>query len=212
MRTSITSRASGAGALEARDLSVRLAGEARPILAGLDLAAGPGPDRWRPGQVGVWEDDSAARDRRPRPVAASGRGSRRRSVSTATRCLISIPVNDPVSSRPVSIAPMHSSSCRRSFRRSRRLGGSTVLPRCSTRRCRASGSTKLVDRRVVELSTGQRQRVALVATMAACPRPVLLDEPTAHLDDRGSEQLSDLLREGRAAGGSFSSPNRRAGG
>jgi len=46
------------------------------------------------------------------------------------------------------------------------------------------GLGSLMDRRVLELSSGERQRVALAAALAARRRPVLLDEPTAHLDAR----------------------------
>lgn len=52
----------------------------------------------------------------------------------------------------------------------------------------------LLNRRVTELSSGERQRVALAATLAGCPRPVLLDEPTAHLDAAGERVLVDLLK------------------
>ena len=65
------------------------------------------------------------------------------------------------------------------------------------------GVDVLAQRRITELSSGQRQRVALAAALAATPRPVLLDEPTAHLDFDGTERLAGLLTEARAAGGSF---------
>ena len=62
---------------------------------------------------------------------------------------------------------------------------------------------RLPSDRVTELSSGQRQRVALAAALAGCPRPVLLDEPTAHLDADGVRRLSALLVRGRELGGSF---------
>ncbi|MFC3860431.1 ABC transporter ATP-binding protein [Deinococcus antarcticus] len=41
---------------------------------------------------------------------------------------------------------------------------------------------KFADRRVTELSGGEKQRVALARALAAGPRFLLLDEPTNHLD------------------------------
>jgi len=62
------------------------------------------------------------------------------------------------------------------------------------------GLGPLMDRRVLELSSGERQRVALAAALAARRRPVLLDEPTAHLDARWLDafrnNISAHLREG----------------
>jgi len=62
---------------------------------------------------------------------------------------------------------------------------------------------RLPSDRITELSSGQRQRVAVAAALAGFPRPVLLDEPTAHLDADGVRQLSALLVNGRESGGSF---------
>jgi energy-coupling factor transport system ATP-binding protein len=67
----------------------------------------------------------------------------------------------------------------------------------------ALGVDRLPSDRINELSSGQRQRVALAASLSGWPRPVLLDEPTAHLDADGVRSLADLLSFGLAAGGSF---------
>jgi energy-coupling factor transport system ATP-binding protein len=58
----------------------------------------------------------------------------------------------------------------------------------------------LQNRRVTELSSGERQRVALTVALAGCPMPVLLDEPTAHLDAAGEAALIELLRQATGRG------------
>jgi len=61
----------------------------------------------------------------------------------------------------------------------------------------------LLDRRILELSSGERQRVALTVTLCAGSRPMLLDEPTAHLDRRSVQALGDILRERLRNGATF---------
>lgn len=65
------------------------------------------------------------------------------------------------------------------------------------------GVEPLLDRRTLELSSGERQRVALACALAAAPAPVLLDEPTAHLDGDGVAGLAAALELVRGRGGSI---------
>jgi energy-coupling factor transporter ATP-binding protein EcfA2 len=66
----------------------------------------------------------------------------------------------------------------------------------------ALGLRSLLERRVMELSSGERQRLALAVTLAGAPRPVLLDEPTVHLDEEGVAALARTLGRVREVGGS----------
>jgi len=57
------------------------------------------------------------------------------------------------------------------------------------------GLKELADRRPAELSGGQQQRVAVARAVAARPRLVLADEPTANLDGENAEVLMHLMRD-----------------
>jgi energy-coupling factor transporter ATP-binding protein EcfA2 len=81
----------------------------------------------------------------------------------------------------------------------RRLHGDTPHARWIAR---ALALEPLLERRVTELSSGERQRLALAVALAAAPRPVLLDEPTVHLDEPGVAALMQGLGEVRTLGGS----------
>jgi putative ABC transport system ATP-binding protein len=59
----------------------------------------------------------------------------------------------------------------------------------------AVGLSKMMDRRPSELSGGQQQRVAVARAIAASPRLVLADEPTANLDSKTAEALLDVMVE-----------------
>jgi putative ABC transport system ATP-binding protein len=57
------------------------------------------------------------------------------------------------------------------------------------------GLAELANKRPPEMSGGQQQRVAVARAIAANPRIVLADEPTANLDSKTAESLLDLMLE-----------------
>ena len=63
------------------------------------------------------------------------------------------------------------------------------------------GLSEFVNHRPVQLSTGQRLRVAVARALAARPAVVLADEPTAALDEQAGEVVMTLLQENCRAQG-----------
>lgn len=68
----------------------------------------------------------------------------------------------------------------------------------------AAGLGDLRARKVYQLSYGEKQRlVAACALRCGDERVILLDEPSAHLDDDGAERLARLLGRRKAGGSSI---------
>lgn len=59
---------------------------------------------------------------------------------------------------------------------------------------RELGLEELAHRRPSEMSGGQQQRVAVARAVAARPKLVLADEPSANLDGKSAEQLMAMMR------------------
>ena len=57
-----------------------------------------------------------------------------------------------------------------------------------------------MDWPVARLSTGERQRLALIRTLAQTPQVLLLDEPTSGLDPDTTLRVEAILRENLASG------------
>ncbi len=53
--------------------------------------------------------------------------------------------------------------------------------------------TRVLDRKVSRLSTGERQRLALLRLLVQQPQALLLDEPTASLDAKNVRRVEDMI-------------------
>ena len=91
----------------------------------------------------------------------------------------------------------------------RRMNGHGVLDFFAglRRECRRGTATAVADRlsldcsrKVSQMSTGMRQKLALAVVLATEVPLVILDEPTANLDPTARSVVLDLVREARDAG------------
>ena len=57
------------------------------------------------------------------------------------------------------------------------------------------GLPNFASREIASLSGGQKQRVALAAVCAMQPQVLLLDEPTSHLDPKGTRDILDIVTQ-----------------
>jgi energy-coupling factor transport system ATP-binding protein len=189
-------------ALAVRDLSVRLEGEARPVLHDLDLEIEAGQAVGVCGRSGVGKSTLAHAVAGLVPWLRSAEvdgdiridGESVGDLDPGQRAhLLATCLDRPDAQLFLPTVDQEIEAARRLY------GESKYLERVITN----LGVDRLPSKHVTELSSGQRQRVALVVALAGCPRPVLLDEPTAHLDADGVRKLAGLLSEARFLGGSL---------
>lgn len=58
----------------------------------------------------------------------------------------------------------------------------------------------LMDKSILELSSGEKQKIAIASVYALNPNIIVLDEPSANLDGKATKQLAEMLAQFKAAG------------
>jgi len=59
---------------------------------------------------------------------------------------------------------------------------------------RLMGIGELLDRNLFRLSSGEKQKVAIAASVSVKPKVIILDEPSANLDSDATSKLGELLK------------------
>jgi len=54
---------------------------------------------------------------------------------------------------------------------------------------------EVMDWKISRCSSGEKQRLSILRTLASCPRVLLLDEPTANLDAGNTARVEDMIRD-----------------
>ena len=62
------------------------------------------------------------------------------------------------------------------------------------------GIEKLLDQNLFKLSSGEKQKVAIAAACSVEPKVLIMDEPSANLDNEGTVQLRELLKKLKTKG------------
>jgi len=187
--------------LAVRRLTVRYPGRGRGPLGGVELELGPGEVACLRGRSGSGKTTllAAVNGLVPwfEPAAIEGRielaGAALDDLDPGQRAPLLGSCLDRADSQLFLATPRHELAAA-----ARLHGGSPAALDLIDR----LGIGPLLDRRTTTLSSGERQRVTLAAALTAAPRPLLLDEPTTHLDAAGARALAVTLDEIARAGGS----------